>query len=205
MDIAAQSQTRAVRGRRFPGWRETGREPFRPETWRRAGYLVLAVPVSVLCVPLAMVGGPVGRVQRALRERVLGERFGFEVREGGGAAAAAVYVLAAVPLSLAGLVVTAYWWAVVALNLGYPLRPGVDPTDAWGGPALAGAWAVHGIGGIGFLLLAPWVGKGFTALQTRLAVGLLGRDGRGRGRALGFAAGVVLVCGLLSVPVVHQL
>ncbi|MFJ2741089.1 sensor domain-containing protein [Streptomyces sp. NPDC087440] len=203
MDIAAQSQARAVEGRRIPGWREILREPFRRETWRRALYLVLAVPVSVLCVPLALVGGPVGRVQRTLRERVLGER--FEVRERGGAVGV-VYALAAVPLSLVAFVVTAYCWFVVVINLGYPLRPGGDPTNAWGGPTMAGAWAVHGIaGGVGFLLLTPWIAKGFTALQTRLADGLLGRDGRGRGRALGLAVGVVAVCGLLSVPIIHQL
>ncbi len=113
---------RAVRGRRFPGWREPGREPFRPETRRRVGHLVPAVPVSVLCVPLAVVGGP---VQGALRERVLGERSGFELRERGGATAAAVYVLAAVPLSLAGFVVTAYWWAVRGEEGGHRRVPAV--------------------------------------------------------------------------------
>ncbi|CAM5316870.1 hypothetical protein GCM10010329_74020 [Streptomyces spiroverticillatus] len=202
MDSSVQVQAKVAGPRRVPGWREIVREPFRAETWRRVLYLVLVVPVSVVCVPLAVVGGPVGRVQRALRERVLGES--FEVRERGGVLGV-VHALAAVPLGVVGLVVTAYCWFVVVINVGYPLRPGGDPTNAWGGPTMAGAWAVHGIaGGVGFLLLTPWIGRGFVALQGRLAEGLLGRDGRGRGRALGLAVGVVVVCGLLSVPVVHQ-
>jgi hypothetical protein len=191
------------RGRKFPGWRGILREPFRGETWRRALYLLLALPVGVLCVPLALVGGPVGRIQLGLQRRLLGAE--FEVRERGGVLGV-VYALAGVPLSLVAAVVTFYFWFVVVLNLGYPLRPDSDPTGAWGGPTMAGAWALHGIaGGVGFLLLTPWVAKGFTALQTRLAAGLLGRDGQGRGRALGLALGVVAVCGLLSVPIVHQL
>jgi hypothetical protein len=40
--------------------------------------------------------------------------------------------------------------------------------DAWGGPTLAGAWAVHALGGIAFLLLVPWVLRGHVALWRRL-------------------------------------
>ncbi len=40
------------------------------------------------------------------------------------------------------------------LNVVYPIRPalGMDGgyRDAWGGPTLAGAWAVYALGGLGF-------------------------------------------------------
>ncbi|MCX5201344.1 hypothetical protein OG897_07730 [Streptomyces sp. NBC_00237] len=188
--------------RGWRGWRGILREPFRGETWRRTLYLLLAPPVAVLCVPLALVGGPVGRFQLGLQHRLLGAE--FEARERGGVLAV-VYALAGVPLSLVAVVATYFFWFVVVINLGYPLRPDSDPTGAWGGPTMAGAWAVHGAGAVGFLLVTPWVAKGFAALQTRLAAGLLGRDRRGRGRVLGLALGVVAVCGLLSVPIIHQL
>jgi hypothetical protein len=55
------------------------------------------------------------------------------------------------------------------------LRPDSDDlSNAWGGPTLAGAWAVHGTAGLAFLLLAPWIVKGATALQGRLARRMLG-------------------------------
>jgi hypothetical protein len=41
------------------------------------------------------------------------------------------------------LAVTAYGWAIVALNLGYPVRwligMGGSLSDSWGGPTMAGA------------------------------------------------------------------
>jgi len=45
---------------------------------------------------------------------------------------------------------------------------------SWGGPSLAGAWAVHAAGGLAALLLTPWVVQALTWLQARLARGLLG-------------------------------
>jgi len=61
------------------------------------------------------------------------------------------------------------------VNIAYPLRPDSDDlSNAWGGPSLAGAWAVHGAAGLALLLLAPWVVNGVTALQGRLARTMLG-------------------------------
>ncbi|MET7699761.1 sensor domain-containing protein [Streptomyces sp. NPDC005485] len=143
------------------------REPFTAGTWRRAGYALLALPVGVACVPLSLVGRSGGRRQRELVRRFLG----VEVR---GTGRGLVHALVATPLNLLVLAVTVYGWSIVPMNLGWPLRAGSDYSDAWGGPTFAGAWAFHAVvGGLGFLLIMPWVGRGMAAVQARLARALL--------------------------------
>ncbi len=84
------------------------------------------------------------------------------------------HALLATPLNLVTAFITLYGWAIVPLNIGWPLRAGDDYSDAWGGPTFAGAWAFHAVvGGIGFLLLMPWVVRGLTAVQFRVARSLL--------------------------------
>ncbi|MBT2505044.1 sensor domain-containing protein [Streptomyces sp. ISL-98] len=189
------------------------REPFRARTWQRTAYVVLALPVGLLCIPIALVGGPAARIQRGLASRLLGVEVGGETGAGEagapgvrGRALALAHAVISAPLNLVAVTVTLYFWMVVAINLGFPLRPDNDPTQSWGGPTMAGAWAVHAIsGGLPFLFLTPWVVKGFTRLQARLASGFLGADRSGLLRTTGIAAGVAVVCALLSVPVIHQL
>lgn len=203
--ISAVARTSpAVQGpsRCFPSWRVILREPFLAGTWRTVAYPFLALPVGLFCVPVALLGGPAARVQLALLRKVLGVE--VEARERIGVLAP-VHAVAAVPLHLVAAVVVFYFWFVVATNLGYPLRPDNDFASSWGGPTLAGAWTVHAAGGGVAFLLAPWVGKGFAALQVRLAKGFLGREGRGAGRAFALAVGVAALCALLSVPIIHQL
>ncbi|MEV0977994.1 hypothetical protein [Streptomyces sp. NPDC049915] len=48
------------------------REPFTAASWRRTAYAVLALPVGLVCVPLALLGAPTGRRQRELLRRLLG-------------------------------------------------------------------------------------------------------------------------------------
>jgi hypothetical protein len=184
------------------------REPFRAETWKRVAYLLLALPVGILCIPLALVGGPAGRIQRGLARRLLGLDVEEPERTGPLALAHAVISL---PLNLIAVTVTLYFWTIVPLNLGWPLRPALglgdaDPAKDWGGPTFAGAWAVHAIGGgVTFLFLSPWVGRGFTALQARLVTAFLGARRTGLLKATALALAVAGLCALLSVPVIHQL
>ncbi|MCX5382616.1 sensor domain-containing protein [Streptomyces sp. NBC_00083] len=208
-DQHARHRRRAGDGGRrgFPGgWKAFLREPFRAATWLRFAYLLLALPVGIVCLPIALVGGPAGRIQRGLARRLLGVEVADPDRGGRTGLLALAHAVISLPLNLIALTVSGYFWTVVLMNLAYPLRPGGDPTDAWGGPTMAGAWAVHGIGGgVSFLLITPWVMKGFTVIQARLVKGFLGADRTGLLKATWVALALALVCAILSIPVIHQL
>ncbi|WP_434589249.1 hypothetical protein [Streptomyces sp. A5-4] len=179
------------------------REPFRAETWRRTAYVVLALPIGLLCIPLALFGGPAARIQRGLARRLLGLETVAPARTG---PLALAHALVSAPLNVVAATITLFFWMVVVINIGYPLRPDNNYAQSWGGPTLAGAWAVHAIGGgLGFLLLTPWVVKGFNKLQARLISGFLGAGRTGLLRSTGFALAVAAICVPLSVPVIHQL
>ncbi|MEU9097120.1 hypothetical protein [Streptomyces sp. NPDC048361] len=182
------------------------REPFRAATWLRFVYLLLALPVGILCVPIALVGGPAGRIQRGLARGLLGVEAADPGPDGRGGLLALAHAVISVPLNLIALAVSGYFWTVVVINLAYPLRPGGDPSQAWGGPTMAGAWAVHGLGGgVPFLLITPWVMRGFTLIQARLVKGFLGADRTGLLKTTWTALALALVCAFLSIPVIHQL
>jgi hypothetical protein len=87
------------------------------------------------------------------------------------------YAAAALPLNVVSTSIAAYLWAILLLNLGYPLRPdvGSEPLEgAWGGPTIAGAWAVHAVGGtLTFALVGLPLATGLAALQRILARRLL--------------------------------
>ena len=145
-------------------WR-IAREPFTATTWRRTAYALLALPLGLACIPLSLLGAPTARWQRSLVHRFLGTDLPGGPRAGG-----LPHALLATPLNLITAFITLYGWAIVPMNLGWPLRAGDDYSSAWGGPTFAGAWAFHAVvGGIGFLLLMPWVVRGLTAVQLRVA------------------------------------
>ena len=141
------------------------RAPFTATTWRRTAYALLALPLGLACIPLALLGAPTARWQRGLVHRFLDPEIPGTARAGG-----LPHALLATPLNLITAFITLYGWAIVPMNLGWPLRAGDDHAGAWGGPTFAGAWAFHAVlGGIGFLLLMPWVVRGLTAVQLRVA------------------------------------
>jgi hypothetical protein len=158
---------------RVPWWRA----PFSAVTWRRTRYTLLAVPVGVVSVPLALLGRyrEAARLQRDLARRDLGLRMDQPSRRDT-AGRVLAHALLGLALNAISLALTAYLWFVVPMNLAYPLRPGLSGSyqDSWGGPTLAGAWAVHAAGGLAILFAIPWVVKGTAALQGRLARRLLG-------------------------------
>ncbi|MEU9842560.1 sensor domain-containing protein, partial [Actinomadura sp. NPDC048032] len=90
-----------------------------------------------------------------------------------------LHALLSLPLGVLSFLAATYGWGIVVLNLFYPARwligMGGSLKDAWGGPTLAGAWAVHATGGLVMLLLMPALMKGITTLQARLMVRVLGR------------------------------
>ena len=165
VDPATDQQSNAPQGR-MPWWQM----PFSADTWRRTLYALLALPIGIVSLPLSILGGsPVAaRLQRALAGRLLGSRLG-QPRYRQVDARVVGHALLSLPLNVLAWVLTAYLWALVVANLAYPLRPDSDDlSNAWGGPSLAGAWAVHGAAGLALLFVAPWIVKGVTAVQGRL-------------------------------------
>ena len=133
------------------------RLPFSGEPYRYTLFLLLSVPLAVWSL------FDRGAAQHRVAARLLGHKPTFSRIRGG----------AAVPLDVVSLVVVGYCWLGVVLNVAYPARPLLgmngEYRDAWGGPTLAGAWAVHALGGIAFWLLVPWVLRGYAALWQRIA------------------------------------
>jgi hypothetical protein len=95
----------------------------------------------------------------------------------------ALAVRAIVHSVLAGVVGLLTWFlaflATVAAVRGtfYPLIAADDLEHSWGGPTLAGAWAVHALLGIGLLPAWGLLLAGLGAVQVRLTRRLLGRYG----------------------------
>jgi hypothetical protein len=155
------------------------RLPFSADTWQRTFYILLALPVGLVAVPLVLLGGwrAAARLQRSLARRYLGLRIG-EPAPRGMAGRVLAHTVLSLPLNLVSLALAVYLWSLVPANLAYPLRPGTMDSyqHSWGGPSLAGAWAVHAAGGVVALFATPWVVKGITWLQGRLTRRLLGVD-----------------------------
>jgi hypothetical protein len=129
------------------------RAPFTADTWRRTLYTVIAGPLAVVSAPLALIGGPAGKLQRRVARKLLSLDVAEPARTG---PRSLLHALLALPLSLPIVVIVGYGWSLAVLNLAYPLRPlvglGTGGEGAWGGPSLAGAWAFHGLfGGV-----RPW-------------------------------------------------
>lgn len=152
------------------------RAPLAAHTWRRTGYALVAVPVGLVSVPLALVGGPAGRLQRWVAHRLLHVEVAEPVRTG---PRALLHAVLAMPLNMVTMVTVGYGWSIAALNLAYPVRPLIGMPaggeNAWGGPSMAGAWAFHALtGGLAFLLAMPWIVRGLTWVQGRLVRAMLG-------------------------------
>jgi hypothetical protein len=121
-------------------------------------------------VPLALLGGyrAAARLQRGLARRYLALRI-HQPAPHDTAGRVVAHALLSLPLNLVSLVLTAYLWSLVPVNIAYPLRPGVTSPDsyhhAWGGPTLVGVWAVHAAGGVGVPVRDPCIVKAITSLQ----------------------------------------
>lgn len=130
---------------------------------------LLALPLTVLGVALSVIGRV--RAARLLHARACRAFLDVDLypRPTGQTWAWIGFALLSVPLNAVALLITVYLWAITIANIAYPLRPDTgDLTTAWGGPTLAGAWAVHGSGGLLLLFVTPWIVLGLTRLQTAL-------------------------------------
>ncbi|WP_067466539.1 hypothetical protein [Nocardia amamiensis] len=131
---------------------------------RYAGYALWALPLAGRRIPTRL------RVpRRMLGESVLPHKFSL--------ARSVLHSL------LSGGVGLLAWFlaflAVIAAIRGicYPLVASGNLEGSWGGPTLAGAWAVHALLGVGLLPVWLLVLAGLGAFQVRLTRGLLGRNG----------------------------
>jgi hypothetical protein len=159
-----------------PWWRM----PFTADTWRRTLYALLVLPVAIISLPLAILGGSAiaARLQRGLAHALLGMTFDeVPYRKIDGRVVG--HSLLGLVHGTLSAVLAGYLWLIAVVNVAYPLRPDTaDLSTAWGGPSLAGAWLVHGSGGIIFLFATPWVVKGITHAQGRLLRWMLGSADR---------------------------
>jgi hypothetical protein len=158
-------------------WSRWWAMPFSADTWRRTVYIVLALPASLAFALLASLGRyrAVARWQSGLTCRYLSPCTGQPTARGT-AGRVIAHTLLSLPLNLVSLLLTAYLWLLVPINIAYPLRPGTMDSyqRSWGGPTLAGAWAVHAAAGVAVLFLTPWVVQAATRLQARLTRSMLG-------------------------------
>jgi hypothetical protein len=134
-------------------------------------------------------------LQRRVATRLLGGPAGDRTSLPGSVA----YALVTIPLGVIGL-----WLALLLVpntirNLLYGVFPEGDYSHAWGGPTLAGAWAVHAAGALALVPVGIWLVRGLTALQRRLAGALLA--GRRLGAPLSAASVVTILAGTLLLTV----
>ncbi|HEX8132870.1 MAG TPA: hypothetical protein VF880_05520, partial [Actinomycetes bacterium] len=175
MGARAEEGSRPRDGRRPRSlWAETFGAPM----WRSVAYDLLSLPVGIASLLLALAGAhpAAARLQRGLADRWLrrpptpppgGDRWGR-------------VVLQALLASTLGVVC----WLLVALAgpntvrnvLLYPITDGDSVARAWGGPTLAGAWAVHAAGALLLLPVELWLLRGLAGLQGRLAAQQLDGD-----------------------------
>jgi hypothetical protein len=167
------------------------RTTFGPASWRRVGYAAVSAPVGLAGLVLTLTGQPgrAARVQQRVARRLLDGPSSVSAGFGGPLA----YALLSIPLGVVGL-----WLAFLLVpntirNLLYGFVVGDGYRDAWGGPTLAGAWALHAAIALALVPVGLWLVRGLTALQRRLADGLLG--GGRIGVPVGAASAVVLVAG----------
>lgn len=114
--------------------------PFTATTWRRTAYALLALPLGLACIPLALLGAPTARWQRGLVHRFLDpDRTDLPGRPRAGGLP---HALLATPLNLVTAFVTLYGWSIVPpTSAGRSARatttppPGADPPSPGPGPS----------------------------------------------------------------------
>ncbi|WP_157080179.1 hypothetical protein [Thermobifida cellulosilytica] len=163
-------------GQSFLGW--LLRLPFQGSTWRRTLYAIISPLVGVCLLVVAVFGGhrTAARVRRQLAVSLLDASPG---RAAPTWPRVVGHGLVSLPFDILAAVFAGYGWAIVVLNIAYPIRLLAEPdvatltAGAWGGPSLAGAWLVHALGGLVALWLVPLLVVALTRVQSTLASVLL--------------------------------
>ena len=130
-------------------------------------YMLLGLPLSVA----ALMMGAVGRGHTAmcwearLSFRATGHRLRHDPRRGG----VVEHVVRTLPGAIVGAILSSFAVWLLAINVGFPARSGftwwdrlhlfsvsANAADSWGGPTLAGAWAVHAAGALVIAAVLSW-------------------------------------------------
>ena len=142
----------------------------------RAAYALVALPVALACLTLTAAG----RAGAATVARLgsLRRLAGLRVPTSPGAGRLVRHLVLSLPVDAVACAVAAYVWLLLPMNLLYPLRLaiyGESARDSWGGPSLAGAWAVHAVGGVAVFVVAGLpIAAGLVWIQARIADRTLG-------------------------------
>lgn len=143
------------------------------EAGRRSLYALIALPLGLLSIGLVLAGRPAraARLRLAAARRFLDtesdERTG---RTGPGTLRVLRDGVLDTALGIPTLVLAGYAYGNTLRNLTYPIWYGdTDYHDAWGGPTLAGVWAVHAIGGLAFFAVCLCLIKALTDVQATVA------------------------------------
>ncbi|MFI6584079.1 hypothetical protein [Embleya sp. NPDC050493] len=143
------------------------------EAARRSAYALIALPLGLLSIGLVLTGrsSRAARLRLAAARRFLDPGLGVAAgRNAPGALRVLRYALLDTALGIPTLLLAGYAYGNTLRNLTYPIWYGsTDYSDAWGGPTLAGVWAVHSIGGLAFFAVCLCLIKVLTDVQARPA------------------------------------
>jgi hypothetical protein len=82
------------------------------------------------------------------------------------------HLLLSLPVDFVVFVIAGYVWLLLPMNLLYPVRLAIydeSPTDSWGGPTMAGAWALHATIGLASFVVALPLLAGLVLVQSWVA------------------------------------
>ena len=138
---------------------------------RGAVYALVALPVALWCLVLVAAGR--ARVAAATRLGSLRRLAGLPIAASPTRGRLAGHLLVSLPVDGVALAVAGYLWLLLPMNLLYPVRLAVydeSARDSWGGPTLAGAWAVHAVGGVAvFVVVGLPICAGLRRVQAWVA------------------------------------
>jgi hypothetical protein len=138
---------------------------------RRAVYALVALPVALCCLALAAAGR--GGAAATARVGSLRRLAGARPAAAAGPRRLTKHLLLSLPADVVAFAVAGYLWLLLPMNLLYPVRLAVydeSARDSWGGPTLAGAWAVHAAGGVAvFVLVGLPIAAGLAWVQAWIA------------------------------------